>query len=55
LSHFGWDYKIPPEQQALLERVTLKRRPRDGDDDEHPTRPAGEPFPVPIIGRSRDE
>ncbi|RZF30309.1 group III truncated hemoglobin [Paraburkholderia sp. UYCP14C] len=58
LSRFGWDYKIPPEQQALLERVAPKRRPRDGDADdagEHGARPAGEPFPVPIIGRSRDE
>ena len=26
LSRFGWDYKIPAEQQALLERVAPKRR-----------------------------
>jgi hemoglobin len=54
LSRFGWDYKIPAEQQALLDRVAPRRRPRD-DAEDHPARPAGEPFPVPIIGRSRDE
>ena len=25
LSRFGWDYTIPPEQQALLERIAPKR------------------------------
>jgi hemoglobin len=54
LSRFGWDYKIPAEQQALLERVAPKRRPHD-DDAGHAARPAGEPFPVPILGRAADE
>jgi hemoglobin len=55
LSRFGWDYKIPPEQQALLERVAPKRRPHDDAGAAHATRPAGEPFPARIIGRARDE
>ncbi|ASV99535.1 group III truncated hemoglobin [Paraburkholderia aromaticivorans] len=55
LSRFGWDYTIPEEQQALLERVAPKRPPRDGDDAGHAARPAGEPFPTRIVGRSRDE
>jgi hemoglobin len=55
LSRFGWDYKIPEEQQALLERVAPKRRPRDGEDAAHAARPSGEPFPARIIGRARDE
>jgi hemoglobin len=54
LSRFGWDYKVPPEQQALLERVAPKRRADDGGAPE-PQRPAGEPFPARIIGRSRDQ
>jgi hemoglobin len=54
LSRFGWDYKIPAEQQALLERVAPKRSPR-GDEPQLPERPAGEPFPTRIIGRTRDE
>ncbi|MCM2544360.1 group III truncated hemoglobin [Burkholderia glumae] len=49
LSHFGWDYRIPAEQQALLDAIAPKR-PRDGD-DAHPARPRGEPFPAKIIGR----
>lgn len=36
LSRFGWDYTIPPEQQALLERIAPKR-PRD--DESHHDRP----------------
>jgi hemoglobin len=56
LSRFGWDYKIPAEQQALLERVAPKRRPHD---DEHAaavsTRPPGEPFPARIIGKAKDD
>ena len=50
LSRFGWDYTIPPEQQALLERVAPKRR---GDDAlPHPhAGPRREPFPAKIIGR----
>jgi hemoglobin len=54
LSRFGWDYKIPAEQQALLERVA-PRRPRDEDDAPHARRPAGEPFPTRIVGRQRDD
>ncbi|MET3229410.1 UNVERIFIED_ORG: hemoglobin [Burkholderia sp. 1263] len=53
LSRFGWDYQIPAEQQALLERVAPKR-PRD-DGDDHAARPRGEPFPTRIIGRGRDK
>jgi len=54
LSRFGWDYKIPAEQQALLERVAPKRARLDGD-AHLPARAAGEPFPTRIIGKSRDE
>ncbi|WP_027211147.1 group III truncated hemoglobin [Burkholderia sp. WSM2232] len=54
LSRFGWDYKIPAEQQALLERVAPKR-PRPDDGAELPARATGEPFPTRIIGKSRDE
>ena len=53
LSKFGWDYQIPAEQQALLERVA-PRRPRDEADAGH-ARPRGEPFPAKIIGKSNDE
>ena len=55
LSRFGWDYQIPAEQQALLDRVA-PRRPREGDDghDAVGKRPRGEPFPAKIIGRSVD-
>jgi hemoglobin len=60
LSRFGWDYKIPAEQQALLERVTPKRRPRDDEPHDSaagvaPTRPPGEPFPTRIIGKAKDD
>ncbi|ALK30958.1 Globin [Burkholderia plantarii] len=48
LSHFGWDYRIPDEQRALLDAIAPKR-PRG--DDAHPVRPRGEPFPAKIIGR----
>src|ERR1700722_17567870 len=57
LSRFGWDYQIPAEQQALLERVAPKR-PRD-DDPHEPhapgasTRRRGEPFPTRIIGKAK--
>jgi hemoglobin len=50
LSRFGWDYTVPPEQQALLDRIAPKRAP---DGSPHP--PAarrGEPFPAKIIGRA---
>jgi hemoglobin len=55
LSRFGWDYTIPAEQQALLERVAPRRRPAGaGHDQDLPARPAGEPFPAKIVGRMRD-
>jgi len=53
LSRFGWDYEIPAEQQALLERVAPRRKPEDGHDV--PQRPRGEPFPAKFIGRGTDE
>ena len=54
LSRFGWDYRIPPEQQALLDVIAPRRR--DAGDDPHalPSRARGEPFPTKIIGRSTD-
>jgi hemoglobin len=51
LSRFGWDYTIPPEQRALLERVAPKRHPPEAPPDTHADR-RGEPFPATIIGRS---
>lgn len=51
LSRFGWDFTIPAEQQALLERIAPRRRPA-GDGHDLPERPAGEPFPAKIVGRS---
>ncbi|MBN3758884.1 group III truncated hemoglobin [Paraburkholderia sp. Tr-20389] len=54
LSKFGWDYQIPAEQQALLERIAPRRRSRDDHAAEH-ARPRGEPFPAKIIGKSRDD
>lgn len=61
LSRFGWDYTIPPEQQALLERIAPKRKPGEhaadhgepavGGVQARPER-RGEPFPAKIIGRS---
>jgi hemoglobin len=58
LSKFGWDYRIPAEQQALLDRVAPRRRPRDEHEAEHEgehKRPRGEPFPAKIIGKSNDD
>jgi hemoglobin len=58
LSRFGWDYTIPAEQQALLERVAPRRR-ESGEHEDAAVRPAastrGEPFPAKIIGRPGDE
>jgi hemoglobin len=60
LSRFGWDYPIPAEQRALLERVAPRRPRDDGDDrnthaaDSSPAR-RGEPFPTRVIGKARDE
>jgi hemoglobin len=51
LSQFGWDYTIPAEQQALLERVA-PRKP--GPLDAHAHKPRGEPFPAKIVGRPQD-
>jgi hemoglobin len=57
LSRFGWDYVIPDEQKALLERVAPRRRKSDADEEAHdlPSRPRGEPFPAKIIGRGSDD
>jgi hemoglobin len=61
LSRFGWDYEIPAEQKALLERVAPKRQRKDDDAthahaaDAPPSRPRGEPFPAKFIGRGRDD
>jgi hemoglobin len=54
LSRFGWDYRIPAEQQALLDTIAPRRR--DADDDGHalPSRARGEPFPAKIIGRGNE-
>jgi hemoglobin len=53
LSRFGWDYTIPPEQQALLDRIAPKRHAGDAP---HPAAARrGEPFPAKIIGRSVQE
>jgi hemoglobin len=52
LSRFGWDYTIPPEQQALLDRIAPKR---ERDPSPHaPVAKQREPFPAKIIGRSAD-
>lgn len=51
LSRFGWDYEIPPEQQALLDAVAPRRRAAGDDPDRLPSRARGEPFPAKIIGR----
>ncbi|MBJ9623487.1 group III truncated hemoglobin [Burkholderia multivorans] len=55
LSRFGWDYRIPPEQQALLDAIA-PRRPDAGDDPHAlPSHARGEPFPAKIIGRGADD
>lgn len=54
LSRFGWDYQVPAEQQALLDRVAPKRERDNAADAREANRKPGEPFPVPIIGRSAD-
>ncbi|CAE6695338.1 group III truncated hemoglobin [Paraburkholderia nemoris] len=59
LSRFGWDYKIPAEQQALLERVAPKRPRGDDPHEAHAPgasarRPA-EPFPTRIIGKAKPD
>lgn len=51
LSKFGWDYRIPAEQEELL--AALKRQRTGGDDaPRFPERPAGEPFPAKFVGKS---
>ena len=52
LSRFGWDYVVPPEQQALLDRIAPKRA-RD-DASHHAAAKRRQPFPARIIGRSTD-
>ncbi|WP_322104680.1 group III truncated hemoglobin [Paraburkholderia sp. J41] len=53
LSRFGWDYQIPAEQQAILDRVAPRRHSAK-QGHELPTRPTGEPFPARIVGRSME-
>lgn len=56
LSRFGWDYTVPPEQQALLDRIA-PRRPRNEGPEHEETGAATkrrEPFPTKIIGRSSE-
>ncbi|WP_244815864.1 group III truncated hemoglobin [Caballeronia sp. Lep1P3] len=55
LSKFGWDYRIPPEQEKLL--AALKRHRTGGiDAPRFPERPAGEPFPAKFVGKpARDD
>ena len=36
LSRFGWDYRIPPEQQALLDAIAPRRRGGDDGGDDRP-------------------
>jgi hemoglobin len=57
LSRFGWDYEVPPEQQALLERIA-PRRPAEDTSAVSPSgrrRAPAEPFPAKIIGRGNDD
>ncbi|MGN6231698.1 MAG: group III truncated hemoglobin [Trinickia sp.] len=56
LSRFGWDYAVPPEQQALLDRVAPKRARADspGHGAHATASKPREPFPAKIIGRSSD-
>lgn len=51
LSQFGWDFTIPADQKALLEKIAPRRHPLD---DAHERRPRGEPFPAKIIGQPHD-
>ncbi|WP_250499551.1 group III truncated hemoglobin [Caballeronia sp. GAWG1-5s-s] len=54
LSKFGWDYRIPEAQEALL--AALKRQRTGGrDEPRFPERPAGEPFPTKFVGKPADE
>jgi hemoglobin len=54
LSKFGWDYRIPAEQEELL--AALKRQRTGGDDaPRFPERPAGEPFAAKFVGKPADE
>jgi hemoglobin len=52
LSKFGWDYRIPDEQQALLAALKRQRTGSDEAEPRFPERPAGEPFPAKFVGRS---
>lgn len=54
LSQFGWDYTIPAEQQALLERVAPRRHPPHEEPGAPEPRPRGEPFPARIVGQPQD-
>jgi hemoglobin len=58
LSKFGWDYTIPEEQRALLDRIAPPKRDPQAHAAAHQAardeawHPRGEPFPTRIIGRS---
>jgi hemoglobin len=60
LSKFGWDYAIPPDQQALLASLKrLRTGGREGGLEVRPTRTheptrAQQPFPVNIAGSGDD-
>jgi hemoglobin len=55
LSRFGWDYQIPPEQQAILDLIAPPRADAGRDAHDAPRRPRGEPFPARFIGRGPDD
>lgn len=55
LSRFGWDYAIPAEQQALLERIAPRRLPADAPPSADATGEPGrspEPVPAKSVGRT---
>ncbi|SAL11957.1 globin [Caballeronia choica] len=53
LSKFGWDYRIPEEQVALL--AALKRMRTGKEATDPPARGGGEPFPARFVGRGAGE
>ncbi|WDD93970.1 group III truncated hemoglobin [Burkholderia sp. FERM BP-3421] len=55
LSRFGWDYRIPAEQQALLDLIAPPRAGDAHDGHDAPRRPRGEPFPAKFVGRGPDD
>lgn len=57
LSRFGWDYKVPPEQQALLDRIAPRRAAQDAAEESAHARQRTprDPFPAKIVGRDSGE